>query len=72
MSIPLDVQAKLGSLGYTDVVVFAQLEESATALRASIVADLGIDPKAVNRLTFKGNLTNRSRWNELWNEVKAA
>eukprot|EP00972_Heterocapsa_arctica_P111475 16411195-Heterocapsa_arctica.AAC.1 len=36
MSIPLDVQAKLGSLGYTDMVVFAQMEESATALRASI------------------------------------
>jgi spermidine/putrescine-binding protein len=41
-------------------------------LGPKLVADLGIDPKAVNRLTFKGNLTNRSRWNELWNEVKAA
>lgn len=41
-------------------------------LEPKLVADLGIDPKAFNRLTFKGNLTNRSRWNDIWNEVKAA
>ncbi len=41
-------------------------------LEPKLVADLGIDPKAFGRLTFKGNLTNRSRWNDIWNEVKAA
>lgn len=41
-------------------------------LEPKLVADLGIDPKAFNRLTFKGNLTNRARWNDIWNEVKAA
>jgi putative spermidine/putrescine transport system substrate-binding protein/spermidine/putrescine transport system substrate-binding protein len=41
-------------------------------LEPKLVADLGIDPKAVNRLTFKGNLQNRPRWNDIWNEVKAA
>ena len=41
-------------------------------LEPKLVTDLGIDPKAFNRLTFKGNLQNRSRWNDVWNEVKAA
>lgn len=41
-------------------------------LEPKLVTDLGIDPKAFSRLTFKGNLTNRSRWNDIWNEVKAA
>ncbi|MCA0200237.1 MAG: extracellular solute-binding protein [Proteobacteria bacterium] len=41
-------------------------------LEPKLAADLGIDPKAFGRLTFKGNLANRSRWNDIWNEVKAA
>jgi len=41
-------------------------------LEPQLVTDLGIDPKAFSRLTFKGNLMNRSRWNDIWNEVKAA
>lgn len=41
-------------------------------LEPQLVKDLGIDPKAVNRLTFKDNPKDRSRWNDIWNEVKAA
>lgn len=41
-------------------------------LEPQLVKDLGIDPKAVNRLTFKDNPKNRSRWNDIWNEIKAA
>jgi hypothetical protein len=41
-------------------------------LEPQLVKNLGIDPKAVNRLTFKDNPPNRSRWNDIWNEVKAA
>ncbi len=45
---------------------------SVDRLEPKLVADLGIDPKTINRLTFKGNLQNRARWNDIWNEVKAA
>jgi spermidine/putrescine transport system substrate-binding protein len=41
-------------------------------LEPQLVKDLGIDPTKVNRLTFKGNPKDRSRWNDIWNEVKAA
>jgi putative spermidine/putrescine transport system substrate-binding protein/spermidine/putrescine transport system substrate-binding protein len=45
---------------------------SVERLEPKLVTDLGIDPKAISRLTFKGHLTNRARWNDIWNEVKAA
>ncbi|MCA0200236.1 MAG: extracellular solute-binding protein [Proteobacteria bacterium] len=41
-------------------------------LEPELVTSLGIDPKAVNRLTFKDIPLDRSRWNDIWNEVKAA
>jgi putative spermidine/putrescine transport system substrate-binding protein/spermidine/putrescine transport system substrate-binding protein len=41
-------------------------------LEPEIVKDLGIDPKNVSRLTFKDIPKDKSRWNEVWNEVKAA
>jgi spermidine/putrescine transport system substrate-binding protein len=41
-------------------------------LEPELVKELGIDTKAVSRLTFKGVPKDRSRWNEIWNEVKAA
>jgi len=45
---------------------------SVDRLEPELVERLGIDPKAVNRLTFKDTPPDRSRWNEIWNEVKAA
>ena len=44
--IPTDIQAKLAILGYTDAVVFAKMEDSAPAMRASIKTDVGLDPDA--------------------------
>ncbi len=41
-------------------------------LEPELVKNLGIDPKTVNRLTFKDIPPDRSRWNDIWNEVKAA
>ena len=41
-------------------------------LEPALVKSLGINPKAVSRLTFKGTPKDRGRWNEIWNEVKAA
>ena len=41
-------------------------------LEPTLVKDLGIDPKAVSRLTFKEIPKDKARWNEIWNEVKAA
>ena len=41
-------------------------------LEPELVADLGIDISKVNQLVFKGMPENKSRWNEIWNEVKAA
>lgn len=41
-------------------------------LEPKLAADLGIDPKAINRLTFRGIVKDRARWNDVWNEVKAA
>ena len=41
-------------------------------LEPELVKDLGIDPKNVSRLTFKDIPKDKSRWNEVWNEVKAA
>lgn len=37
-----------------------------------LVADLGIDPATMSQLVFKEALPNRSRWVEIWNEVKNA
>ena len=47
-------------------------EAAVNRLEPELVKELGIDPKAVSRLTFKGVPKDRSRWNEVWNEVKAA
>ena len=41
-------------------------------LEPELVKSLGIDPKAVSRLTFKDTPKDRARWHEIWNEVKAA
>jgi len=41
-------------------------------LEPDLVTRLGIDPAHVSRLTFKDVPANRGRWNEIWNEVKAA
>ncbi|CAN5701195.1 spermidine/putrescine ABC transporter substrate-binding protein [soil metagenome] len=41
-------------------------------LEPELVKDLGIDPKNVSRLAFKEIPKDKSRWNEIWNEVKAA
>ena len=41
-------------------------------LEPDLVKDLGIDPKNMSRLTFKDIPKDKSRWNEVWNEVKAA
>jgi hypothetical protein len=41
-------------------------------LEPELVADLGIDISKVDQLVFKGMPENKSRWNEIWNEVKAA
>jgi spermidine/putrescine-binding protein len=37
-----------------------------------MVKDLGIDINKVDRLVFKDIPKDKSRWNEIWNEVKAA
>ena len=50
----------------------AGLEGGGGAPRAQLVKDLGIDPKNVSRLAFKEIPKDKSRWNEIWNEVKAA
>lgn len=41
-------------------------------LEPALIKDLGIDPKNVSRLTFKEIPKDKARWNEIWNEVKAA
>lgn len=41
-------------------------------LEPQLVKDLGIDIDKVNRLVFKEMPKDKSRWNEIWNEVKAA
>lgn len=42
------------------------------ALEPALVKDLGIDINNVSRLVFKDIPKDKSRWNEIWNEVKAA
>jgi putative spermidine/putrescine transport system substrate-binding protein/spermidine/putrescine transport system substrate-binding protein len=37
-----------------------------------LIKDLGIDITKVDRLVFKDIPKDKSRWNEIWNEVKAA
>ena len=46
MKVHSDIQAKLAGLGYTDLVVFAQLEDEPAKVRTVIKEDLGIDPTA--------------------------
>jgi spermidine/putrescine transport system substrate-binding protein len=41
-------------------------------LEPALVKDLGIDITKVSRLVFKDIPPDKSRWNEVWNEVKAA
>jgi spermidine/putrescine-binding protein len=41
-------------------------------LEPQLVKDLGIDINNVGRLVFKDIPKDKSRWNEIWNEVKAA
>ena len=41
-------------------------------LDPSLIKDLGIDTSTINRLVFKQIPPNKNRWNEIWNEVKAA
>lgn len=41
-------------------------------LEPQLIKDLGIDINNVGRLVFKDIPKDKSRWNEIWNEVKAA
>ena len=41
-------------------------------LEPKLVKDLGIDIDKVDRLVFKDIPKDKSRWNEVWNEIKAA
>ena len=41
--IAREVQAKLASLGYTDVAVFSRMEDTAAAVREVLKADIGLD-----------------------------
>ena len=41
-------------------------------LEPELVQELGIDPKTISRLTSKSIPKDRSRWIEIWNEVKAS
>ena len=41
-------------------------------LEPQLVKDLGIDITKVDRLVFKDIPKDKSRWNEVWNEIKAA
>ena len=41
-------------------------------LEPQLVKDLGIDIDKISRLIFKELPKDKSRWNEIWNEVKAA
>jgi hypothetical protein len=40
-----DIQAKLASLGYTDMAVFSRIEDTATAVREVLATDVGLNPK---------------------------
>jgi putative spermidine/putrescine transport system substrate-binding protein/spermidine/putrescine transport system substrate-binding protein len=52
---------------------YAPASKAAIArLDPKLVKDLGIDIKNVERLVFKDIPKDKSRWNEVWNEVKAA
>lgn len=52
---------------------YAPASQAAIAkLDPKVVKDLGIDIKNVSRLVFKDIPKDKSRWNEIWNEVKAA
>jgi uncharacterized membrane protein YgcG len=42
--IPPEVQAKFAALGYTDIMVFAQAEETGPLLREMIKKDVGLNP----------------------------
>lgn len=41
-------------------------------LEPEMVKDLGIDTSTISRLVFKQVPPDKARWNEIWNEVKAA
>jgi spermidine/putrescine transport system substrate-binding protein len=45
---------------------------AASRLDEKLIKDLGIDVTKVDRLVFKDIPKDKSRWNEIWNEVKAA
>lgn len=45
---------------------------SIAKLEPALIKDLGIDIGNVGRLVFKDLPKDKSRWNEIWNEVKAA
>ena len=45
---------------------------SIARLEPALVKSLGIDINNVSRLVFKDVPKDKSRWNEIWNEVKAA
>jgi hypothetical protein len=42
--IPPEVQAKFAALGYTDITVFAQAEETGPLLREMVKKDIGLNP----------------------------
>lgn len=46
--------------------------EAMKRMDPAMVKDLGIDPSQLSRLTFKANPPDPAKWNEIWNEVKAA
>jgi spermidine/putrescine-binding protein len=52
---------------------YAPASKAAIArLEPQLIKDLGIDINNVGRLVFKDIPKDKSRWNEIWNEVKAA
>jgi spermidine/putrescine-binding protein len=52
---------------------YAPASEAAVArLEPALVAELGIDFSKVDRLVYKAQPPDKARWNEIWNEVKAA
>ena len=44
MKIPLEVQAAVANLGYTEVTVFAKMEDTAAAFRKTAQDDVRLDP----------------------------
>ena len=52
---------------------YAPCSEAAVAkLGTELLQELGIDFSKADRLVYKAQPPDKARWNEIWNEVKAA